>query len=84
MDFVASLGGQVSAAEVMAGETNQVKIMLEESLLVLAEDVIMEEFGSGSTSTFTLRRRATEEKSRKLVVKEATLATVDSVQDVGE
>jgi len=42
--FVASLNGKVTAAEIMAGETNQVKIMLEEQLLVLSDIVIREEF----------------------------------------
>jgi len=67
----------------MAGETNQVKVMLEEQLLVLSDIVIEENFrGNGSVASSDvppLRRRARE---RLLIVKEATVATVDSVQDV--
>mmetsp|Transcript_34080 Transcript_34080/g.59899 ORF Transcript_34080/g.59899 Transcript_34080/m.59899 type:complete len:1382 (+) Transcript_34080:155-4300(+) len=103
VDFIASLNG-VTAEEVMAGETNQVKVMLEEQLLVLSEIVIEEEFrgngtDDGDSSTRStrespasadnlpsdeplLRRRRRARERRFLIVKEATLARVDSVQDV--
>eukprot|EP00571_Detonula_confervacea_P009844 CAMPEP_0172299208 /NCGR_PEP_ID=MMETSP1058-20130122/1563_1 /TAXON_ID=83371 /ORGANISM="Detonula confervacea, Strain CCMP 353" /LENGTH=1352 /DNA_ID=CAMNT_0013008569 /DNA_START=322 /DNA_END=4380 /DNA_ORIENTATION=+ len=112
VNFVASFNGQMSAEEIMEGETNQVKIMLEEQLLILSDIVIMEEFYNGtalndtngtdsgmivtgattgrltteSTSSSSgggelkLRRRVSE---RILIVEKATLATLDSVQDIG-
>ena len=85
VDFVASLNGLVSAEEIMEGKTNQVKIMLEEQLLVLSDIVIMEEFWNGTNSSeLTEVRRKTARRERKLIVREATLATVDTVEDVGE
>jgi len=67
----------------MEGKTNQVKIMLEEQLLVLSDIVIMEEFWNGTNSSeLTEVRRKTARRERELIVKEATLATVDSVEDV--
>lgn len=88
----------------MAGETNQVKVMLEEQLLILSEIVIEEEFrgndtDDGDRSTRStrespastdnlpsneplLRRRRGARERRSLIVKEAILAKVDSVQDV--
>lgn len=98
----------------MEGETNQVKVMLEEQLLVLSDIVIQEEFYNNGTGTGTgtdtdtgndtnsnatadgaaaasstesgvepnrLMRKLIE---RKLAVEKATLATLDSVEDVRE
>ena len=45
--FVASVMGEVNAEEVLAGETNQVKLTLEEQLLALCDEVIAGEGGSG-------------------------------------
>ena len=82
VDFVTSSdNGQVTAAEVMAGTNNQVKVMLEESLLVLANIVVEEEFGSGNEPMLRKTRRVME---RRLVVENATEAIVDDVQDVGK
>jgi hypothetical protein len=76
--FVASVGGEVNAEEVLAGETNQVKLMLEEQLLALCDELIVgEEFGKG-------RRRTSAGAGRMLVVDKCVLATVDDVGDVGE
>ena len=65
----------------MAGTNNQVKVMLEESLLVLANIVVEEEFGSGNEPMLRKTRRVME---RRLVVENATEAIVDDVQDVGK
>ena len=46
VNFVASFDGKVTAEEVMAGKTNQVKVLLEEALLELSGIVIGEEFES--------------------------------------
>lgn len=59
----------------MDGETNQVKTMMEDSLLKLANAVI-EELNDGGV--FNRKSR------RELLVKEATNATVTDVQDVGK
>ena len=78
--FVASVMGEVNAEEVLAGETNQVKLTLEEQLLALCDEVIAgEESGR--------RRRRTSAGGgvgRMLVVDKCVLATVDDVGDVGE
>lgn len=54
----------------MEGSNNQVKVMLEESLLELANIVVEEEFGGGPTGSSTVRN--------------ATEVIVDAVQDVGK
>ena len=56
----------------MDGETNQVKTMMEDALLKLANAVI-EELNSGNRKS-----------RRELLVKEATNATVTGVQDAGK
>lgn len=90
VNFVGSLGGQLSAAEVMAGETNKVKVMLEEQLLVLSEVVVEEVFRRRRTTgaVSSVARQGDggpmSRRHRSLVVEGATSATVDSVQDVGE
>ena len=74
--------GEVNAEEVLAGETNQVKLTLEEQLLALCDEVIAGEGGSGRR-----RRRRTSAGGgvgRMLVVDKCVLATVDDVGDVGE
>ncbi|KAL7463177.1 hypothetical protein ACHAXS_003556, partial [Conticribra weissflogii] len=76
--FIASLQGQVTADEVMKGTTNQVKTLLETSLLDLSAEVVAEEFAR----KLTLRHDDEPEHRRKLYV-EAWNATVDSAQDVG-
>ena len=94
----------------MAGETNQVKVMLEEQLLILSDIVILEEFynttadnnGTVSSALTTRRMQSAQPVSppsskisvgtklrggirkRALKVEKATLATVDSVEDVGK
>ena len=59
----------------MEGETNQVKTMMEDALLKLANAVIEE---LNNESVFNRKSR------RELLVKEATNATVTDVQDVGK
>ncbi|KAL7536536.1 hypothetical protein ACHAXR_010492 [Thalassiosira sp. AJA248-18] len=113
VDFVVNFNGEVNASEVMAGETNQVKLKMEESLLELSDIVIEEEFGATEMSTDEtttaspesttpaaasgtgsstsrssnnepmLRGRRRARGSRVLIVENATLATVNDVQDVG-
>ena len=84
----------MTAEEVMVGETNQVKVMLEEQLLKLSEIVIEEVFhrdGADATAKSAVNnisregstRRLVFRRHRFLVVENATSATVDSVQDVG-
>jgi len=69
----------------MEGKTNQVKIMLEEQMLVLSDIVIMEEFGNGTEVGSGRRLNNLRGKVvRHLIVKAAVLATLDDVQDVGK
>jgi hypothetical protein len=76
---VASLNGQVTAEEVMEGTTNQVKLVLEEQLLVLSDIVIEEEFGSGSSgSALTTTTTATTNATA------ATNTTERAAESLGE
>lgn len=91
VDFVADLNGDVTAEEVLDGETNQVKDMLEIELLALCESVIAEEFGNDDNGTTRDRRRRRRRAAsffsgygRMLVVERCVSATVDDVQDMGE
>jgi hypothetical protein len=71
----------------MEGKTNQVKIMLEEQMLVLSDIVIMEEFWNGTMTEVKSGRRLNNLRGkvvRNLIVKAAVLATLDDVQDVGK
>ena len=65
---------------IMEGETNQVKVMMEEALLTLA-NVVIEELNNGN-GTRRLRVLELRRKRRELLVKEATNVTVTDVQDV--
>ena len=69
----------------MEGKTNQVKIMLEEQMLVLSDIVIMEECWN-STEVGSGRRlnNLRGKVVRNLIVKAAVLATLDDAQDVGK
>jgi len=69
----------------MEGKTNQVKIMLEEQMLVLSDTVIKEEFWN-STEVESGRRlnNLGGKVVRNLIVKAAVLATLDDVQDVSK
>jgi hypothetical protein len=60
----------------MDGKTNQVKVMMEEALLKLA-NLVIEEMNNGTRRELMLR-------SRELLVEEATNATVTDVQDIGK
>ena len=97
VNFVASLNGLVSADAIMEGTTNQVKIMLEEELLLLSDIVIMELFHNDTISSYAesspsipssnsniMKLRRNVVRKRNLIVKEATLARVDSVEAVGK
>mmetsp|Transcript_26733 Transcript_26733/g.56047 ORF Transcript_26733/g.56047 Transcript_26733/m.56047 type:complete len:1473 (-) Transcript_26733:183-4601(-) len=77
IQFIASLQGQITAEEVMSGTTNQVKALLEESLLELSAEVVAEEFAR----KLTQRLGGESERRRKLLV-EAWNATVDSAENV--
>jgi hypothetical protein len=92
LSFIASVNGEVNARDVLKGETNQVKAMLEMELLELCEEVVGEEFGTGLdtgddvTSTSrefepSIRRRMTV-MERMLVVEKCMSATIDTVTDV--
>jgi hypothetical protein len=92
LSFIASVNGEVNARDVLKGETNQVKSMLEMELLELCEEVVVEEFGTGLdtgddvTSTSrefgsSIRRRMTV-MERMLVVEKCMSATIDNVTDV--
>jgi hypothetical protein len=92
LSFIASVNGEVNARDVLKGETNQVKAMLEVELLELCEEVVGEEFGTGLdtgndvTSTSrefepSIRRRMTV-MERMLVVEKCMSATIDNVTDV--
>jgi hypothetical protein len=59
----------------MEGKTNQVKVMMEEALLKLA-NLVIEEMNNGTRRELMLRRR-------ELLVEEATNATVIDVEDIG-
>ena len=76
VNFVQYLKGGVTAAEIMDGKTNQVKVMMEEALLKLA-NLVIEEMNNGTRRELMLR-------SRELLVEEATNATVTDVQDIGK
>eukprot|EP01082_Thalassiosira_pseudonana_P010778 g10422.t1 g10422 contig4:1849285-1852582(-) len=71
INFVESLQGEVTAEQVIEGTTNQVKDMLQESLVELSDIVIEEQFGGN----LRVRRR-------QLIVEEAVNATVESAKDV--
>lgn len=75
----------MTAKEIMDGEDNQVKVMLEESLLELSEIVIAEEFGNSSSQKNSDRRLVLRKTSsrRYLVVIDPTNATILSAKDVG-
>ena len=92
LSFIASVNGEVNARDVLKGETNQVKAMLEMELLELCEEVVGEEFGTGLdtgndvTSISrefepSIRRRMTV-MERMLVVEKCMSATIDNVTDV--
>lgn len=89
---MASLGGQITAAEIMAGQTNQVKVMLEESLLVLSDEVIAEVFrnstniaAAGSSSErsggdpegSTMSREGGEPMLRRRIAEETRMLVVE-------
>ncbi|KAL7520730.1 hypothetical protein ACHAWX_005440 [Stephanocyclus meneghinianus] len=84
LNFTQSLQGKVTAKEIMDGEDNQVKVMLEESLLELSEIVIAEEFGNSSSQKNSDRRLVLRKTSsrRYLVVIDPTNATILSAKDV--
>jgi len=74
IQFVASLDGKVTAAEVMAGETNQVKVMMEEQLLILSEIVIQEQFRPADDSVSAEERSgATRRRSSTATTSTANL-----------
>jgi hypothetical protein len=90
----------ITAMDVIDGENNQIKKMLEEELLELCEVVIGEaKFGTIATNSTedtdelkmrsmrrTLRKAVVEQgmMGRMLVVEKCVSATVDDVGDVGE
>jgi hypothetical protein len=75
VNFVQYLKGGVTAEAIMEGKTNQVKVMMEEALLKLA-NLVIEEMNNGTRRELMLRRR-------ELLVEEATNATVIDVEDIG-
>jgi hypothetical protein len=70
------LKGGVTAAAIMEGKTNQVKVTMQEALLKLA-NLVIEEMKNGTRRELMLRRR-------ELLVEEATNATVTDVQWWGD